>query len=97
VVNFAQLFRCRCWQTFTAWMAVSRWRRRPVGFYAAVFFLVKRRLTSPYLGAYRARPVQGRRAEERRIMRFRSITTLVIFARPRFGALKYPLWDSGIF
>jgi hypothetical protein len=48
------------------------------------------------LGAYRSIPADDVSPTMRRIMRFRSITTLCLFGAAAFVALKYPLTGLGI-
>src|SRR5262245_13667078 len=92
--NFAHLFSMSLLPLSTAWMAVSRLAPQPVAFYAAVFFLVN----ATYIGliwelmetaCYIAPRV-------RRIMRFRAITTLCLFAAAAVVALQYPLVGLGV-
>src|ERR1041385_9108341 len=94
--NFAHLFSMSLLPLSTAWMAVSRLAPQPVAFYAAVFFLVN----APYIALIwelidttSASAVPPR---VRRIMRFRSITTLCLFALAAIIALKYPVAGLGI-
>ena len=80
----------------TAWMAVSRLAPQPVAFYAAVFFLVN--VTYVWLIweliDRNAGGVVSPRV--RRVMRFRSITTLCLFGAAALIALMYPLAGLGI-
>ena len=94
--NFAHLFSMSLLPLSTAWMAVSRLAPEPVSFYAAVFFLVN----ATYMGLI-WELVDRSRVDEisptvRRIMRFRSITTLSLFGMAALLALKYPLVGLGI-
>jgi uncharacterized membrane protein len=94
--NFAHLFSMSLLPLSTAWMAVSRLSPEPVAFYAAVFFLVNATyiaLIWELLGATSARRLSPK---VRRVMRWRSITTLVLFAVAAIVALKYPLAGLGI-
>jgi uncharacterized membrane protein len=94
--NFAHLFSMSLLPLSTAWMAVSRLSPQPVAFYAAVFFLVNVTyiaLIFELVGAASARQLSSR---VRRIMRWRSIATLVLFAFAAIVALKYPLAGLGI-
>jgi uncharacterized membrane protein len=80
----------------TAWMAVSVLAPQPVAFYAAVFFLVN----ATYICLI-WELIDRARADEvaptvRRIMHFRSITTLCLFGAAAVVALKYPLVGLGI-
>jgi len=94
--NFAHLFSVSLLPFSTAWMAASKLAPQPVAFYAAVFFLVN--LT--YVGLIREfigrTPADEVPPTVRKIMRFRSITTLSLFAVAAVVALKYPLAGLGI-
>jgi uncharacterized membrane protein len=97
--NFAHLFSMSLLPLSTAWMAVSRLAPQPVAFYAAVFFLVNAtyvcliwELVGRQLGHERA----GVAARLRRIMRYRAIATLCLFAIAALVALEYPLAGLGI-
>lgn len=80
----------------TAWMAVSRLAPQPVSFYAAVFFLVN----ATYIGLIRELidESSGERAPPmvRRVMRFRSRATLIVFGTAALVALKSPLAGLGM-
>ena len=94
--NFAHLFSMSLLPLSTAWMAVSRLSPQPVAFYAAVFFLVN----VTYLGLI-WELIDRSQVDEvsptvRRIMRFRSITTLCLFGAAAAVALIYPLVGLGI-
>jgi uncharacterized membrane protein len=94
--NFAHLFSVSLLPLSTAWMAVSKLAPQPVAFYAAVFFLVNATYLSliwELVGRYPAKDVSP---EERKLMRFRSIATLCIFAAAAIVALKYPLPGLGM-
>lgn len=94
--NFAHLFSVSLLPLSTAWMAVSRLAPQPVSFYAAVFFLVNATyiaLIWELIGRDKSKDVSPR---ERRIMRFRSIITLCMFAAAAIVALKYPLAGLGM-
>jgi uncharacterized membrane protein len=80
----------------TAWMAVSRLAPQPVSFYAAVFFLVNATYICLIWELVDKTPVDKVSPTVRRIMRFRSITTLCLFAAAALLALKYPLAGLGI-
>jgi uncharacterized membrane protein len=72
-----------------AWMAVSKLAPEPVAFYAVVFFLVN----ATYICLVRelVDRTHDVAPRVRRIMRFRSITTLCLFGMAAVVALKYPL------
>src|SRR5262245_12745637 len=92
--NFAHLFSMSLLPFSTAWMAVSELAPQPVAFYAAVFFLVNATyllLIFELIGAGKQVPPRVRR-----VMYFRSITTLCSFAIAAFVALSYPLVGLGI-
>jgi uncharacterized membrane protein len=94
--NFAHLFSMSLLPFSTAWMAVSRLSPQPVSFYAAVFFLVN----VTYIGLIGELIDRGPVAEVsptvRKIMRFRSSTTLCLFGAAAVVALIYPLVGLGI-
>ncbi len=94
--NFAHLFSVSLLPLSTAWMAVSKLAPQPVAFYAAVFFLVNATYTSLTWELIERDPVKDVSPKERKIMRFRSITTLCIFAAAAIVALKYPLVGLGM-
>jgi uncharacterized membrane protein len=89
--NFAHLFSISLLPLSTAWMAVSKLAPQPVAFYAAVFFLVN----ATYIGLiweliHRA-PAEAIPLTVRKIMRWRSLVTLVLFGLAAIVALKFPL------
>lgn len=94
--NFAHLFSMSLLPLSTAWMAVSRLAPQPVAFYAAVFFLVN----ATYICLIRELIDRSTVAQVspavRRIMHFRSITTLCLFGVAAFVALIFPLAGLGI-
>ena len=94
--NFAHLFSMSLLPFSTAWMAVSELAPDAVAFYAAVFFLVNAtyvlliwELVDRNLGAETSSRV-------RRILHFRSVATLCLFAVAAAVALKFPLLGLGI-
>lgn len=94
--NFAHLFSVSLLPVATAWMAVSRLAPQPVAFYAAVFLFVNATyiaLIWELIGQETVKEVSPR---ERKIMCFRSIVTLCIFAAAAIVALKYPLAGLGM-
>jgi uncharacterized membrane protein len=78
--NFAHLFSVSLLPLSTAWMAVSELAALPVAFYAAVFFLVNATYICLIYELIDRAPVDDVLPRERRIMHFRSITTLCVFA-----------------
>ena len=91
--NFAHLFSMSLLPLSTAWMAVSELAPQPVAFYAAVFFLVN----ATYICLIRELiDIHEVSSTVRRIMRFRSITTLCLFGVAAVVALKYPRVGLGI-
>jgi len=88
--NFAHLFSMSLLPFSTAWMAASELAPQPVAFYATVFFLVN----ATYICLI-WELIRETQADEilkvRRIMRFRSITTLCLFGLAALVSLKYPL------
>ena len=92
--NFGHLFSMSLLPFSTAWMAVSKLAPQPVAFYAAVFFLVN----ATYLLLIWELIDTGEQVPPRvrRVMYFRSITTLCSFAIAAFVALSYPLIGLGI-
>ncbi|HEV8243197.1 MAG TPA: TMEM175 family protein [Nitrospirales bacterium] len=94
--NFAHLFSMSLLPLSTAWMAVSNLSPQPVAFYAAVFFLVNVTYICLIRELIDRTPVDDISPTVRRIMRFRSITTLCLFGVAAAVALKYPLAGLGI-
>jgi hypothetical protein len=77
-------------------MAVTRLAPQPVAFCAAVFFLVNATYISLIWELIDRTPVDEVSPGVRRVMRYRSITTLCLFATAAVVALKYPLAGLGI-
>jgi uncharacterized membrane protein len=77
--NFAHLFSVSLLPLSAAWMAVSELAPQPVAFYAAVFFLVNATYICLIYELIDRAPVDDVLPRERRIMHFRSITTLCVF------------------
>jgi TMEM175 potassium channel family protein len=94
--NFAHLFSMSLLPLSTAWMAVSKLPPQPVAFYAAVFFLVNATYICLISELIDRSPVAAVSPALRRIMHFRSITTLCLFGVAALVALKYPLAGLGI-
>lgn len=94
--NFAHLFSISLLPLSTAWMAVSKLAPQPVAFYAAVFFLVNVTYVSLIYELIDRRPSGGISPAARRIVRFRSLTTLCLFAVAAVVALKYPVAGLGL-
>jgi uncharacterized membrane protein len=94
--NFAHLFSMSLLPLSTAWMSVSELAPQPVAFYAAVFFLVNATYICLIWELIDRTPVDEVSPTVRRIMRFRSITTLCLFGVATVVALKYPLVALGI-
>ena len=94
--NFAHLFSISLLPLSTAWMAVSKLAPQPVAFYAVVFFLVNATYICLIRELIDRSPVAEVSSTMRRIMRFRSITTLCFFGLAALVALKYPLAGLGI-
>jgi uncharacterized membrane protein len=94
--NFAHLFSMSLLPLSTAWMAVSELSPQPVAFYAAVFFLVNATYICLIRELVDRVPVHEISRTVRRIMRFRSITTLCLFGVAAVVALKYPLAGLGV-
>lgn len=94
--NFAHLFSMSLLPLSTAWMAVSELSPQPVAFYAAVFFLVNATYIGLIWELIDRTPHKKIPSAVRRIMRVRSIATLVLFGVAAVVALKYPLGGLGI-
>jgi uncharacterized membrane protein len=94
--NFAHLFSVSLLPLSTAWMAVSELAPQPVAFYAAVFFLVNATYIALIWELIERDRVEDVSPKERKIMRFRSIATLCIFAAAAIVALRYPLVGLGM-
>ena len=94
--NFAHLFSVSLLPLSTAWMAVSKLAPQPVAFYAAVFFLVNATYICLTWELIHRSPGIEVPSTVRRIMQFRSVTTLCLFGVAALVALKYPLAGLGI-
>jgi uncharacterized membrane protein len=94
--NFAHLFSMSLLPLATAWMAVSELAPQPVAFYAAVFFLVNATYISLIWELIDRAPIDKVSLSVRRVMHFRSITTLCMFGSAAAVALKYPVIGLGI-
>jgi uncharacterized membrane protein len=94
--NFAHLFSVSLLPLSTAWMAVSKLAPQPVAFYAAVFFLVNATYIALIWELIGRDPSKDVSPRERKIMRFRSIATLCMFAAAAIVALEYPLVGLGM-
>ena len=94
--NFAHLFSASLLPLSTAWMAVSELAPQPVSFYAAVFFLVNVTYIALIWELIQRASVDEISVKERKIMHFRSITTLCVFGAAALVALKYPLLALGM-
>ena len=94
--NFAHLFSVSLLPLSTAWMAVSELAPQPVAFYATVFLLVNATYVALIWELIERDPVKTLSPKQRKIMRFRSIATLCIFAAAAIVALKYPLIGLGM-
>jgi uncharacterized membrane protein len=89
--NFAHLFAMSLLPLSTAWMAVSRLAPQPVAFYAAVFFLVNVTYVCLIWELVERRSDDSVPPKTRRILRWRSIATLCLFAVAALVALRYPV------
>jgi uncharacterized membrane protein len=85
-----------CFRSPTAWMAVSELAPQPVAFYAVVFLLVNVTYIALIHELIDRAPTDHVPPREHRIMRFRSIATLCVFAAAAVVALKYPLVGLGM-
>lgn len=94
--NFAHLFSVSLLPLSTAWMAVSRLAPQPVAFYASIFVLVNVTYICLIWELIERTSANEVSIKERRIMHFRSITTLCVFATATVVALKYPLLGLGM-
>src|SRR5512132_1492697 len=94
--NFTHLFSMSLLPLSTAWMVISELSPQPVAFYAAVFFLVNATYICLIRQLIDRTPVDEISPTVRRIMRFRSITTLCLFGVAAAVALKYPRAGLGI-
>ena len=75
---------------------MSKLALQPVAFYATVFFLVNATYICLIRELIDRSPVVELSSAVRRIMHFRSVTTLCLFAVAALVALKYPLAGLGI-
>ena len=80
----------------TAWMAVSDLAPQPVAFYAAVFFVVNATYAGLIWELVERVPAHTMAPRTRRVLRFRAIATLCLFAIATGVALVYPLAGLGI-
>ena len=80
----------------TAWTAVSRLAPQPVAFYASVFFLVNVAYICLIWELIERTSANEVSIKERRIMHFRSLRALCVFAAATVVALKYPLLGLGM-
>src|SRR5215467_3718941 len=94
--NFAHLFSMSLLPLSTAWMAVSRLAPQPVAFYASVFFLVNVTYIALIWELIDRNAGDTVPARVRKVMRFRAITTLFLFALAVIVALKFPVTGLGI-
>src|SRR4030095_3458419 len=94
--NLSHIFSMSLLPLSTAWMAVSRLAPQPVAFYAAVFFLVNATYICLTWELIHRSPGIEVPSAVRRIMHFRSVTTLCLFGVAALVALKYPLAGLGI-
>jgi uncharacterized membrane protein len=94
--NFAHLFSVSLLPFSTAWMAISKLAPQPVAFYAAAFFLVNATYVCLIYELIGHAPTDAVLLGERRVMYFRSITTLCVFAAASATALKYPFLGLGL-
>jgi uncharacterized membrane protein len=94
--NFAHLFAMSLLPLSTAWSAVSKLAPQPVAYYAAVFFLVNATYICLIWEVIDRTPVHEITPKVRRIMRFRSISTLCLFGVAAVVVLEYPLVGLGI-
>jgi uncharacterized membrane protein len=86
--NFAHLFSISLIPLSTGWMAVSELAPQPVAFYAAIFFLVNATYVCLVWELVHRIPVDEALLTDRRIMRFRSMTTLSLFGVAAVVALN---------
>jgi uncharacterized membrane protein len=94
--NFAHLFSMSLLPLATAWMAKSELAPQPVAFYAAVFFLVNATYIALIWELVDRIPPDRISPTVRRVMRFRSITTLCLFGAAAIVALHDPRVGLGI-
>jgi uncharacterized membrane protein len=90
-LNFAHLFSVSLLPLSTAWMAESELAPQPVAFYAAVFFLVNATYAALVWDLIGRAGSGEATLHARRIMRVRSIVTLLLFGTAAVVALSYPL------
>jgi uncharacterized membrane protein len=89
--NFAHLFSMSLLPVSTAWMATSELAPQPVSFYALVFFLVNGTYVALIWELIETNPDAEASARERRVLRWRSLTTLGLFGAAAIVALRYPI------
>ena len=93
-VNFAHLFSMSLLPFSTAWMARTELAPVPVAVYAGVFVLVN--ATYVLLIQELVNRPERHDAQIRRMMRMRSVATLVVFSAAALLALKWPYWGLGL-
>jgi uncharacterized membrane protein len=89
--NFAHLFSMSLLPVSTAWMATSELAPQPVSFYAAVFFLVNITYVALIWELIERNPAAGTSPGVRKVMRWRSVATLSLFAVAAVVALWRPV------
>lgn len=94
--NFGHLFSMSLLPASTAWMATSKLGAQPVSFYAAVLFLVNLTYIGLIWELIEANPAARATAGVRRIIRWRSMITLGLFAAAAIVALWQPVLGLAI-
>jgi len=89
--NFAHLFSMSLLPVSTTWMATSSLAPQPVSFYAAVFFLVNLTYVALVWELIDGNPAAEGSLRARKLMRWRSVITLSLFATAAIIALWRPI------
>lgn len=89
--NFAHLFSMSLLPLSTAWMATSELAPQPVSFYAVVFFLVNLTYVALIWELIETNPAARESNRVRKIMRWRSLTTLFLFGAASVLAIWWPI------
>jgi uncharacterized membrane protein len=94
--NFAHLFSISLLPLSTAWMAVSKLAPQPVAFYAGVFCLVNITYFALIWELIDPTSEDSNPRRARKMMRVRSLATMILFGVAAVVALKYPLVGLGL-
>jgi uncharacterized membrane protein len=94
--NFAHLFTVSLIPFSTAWIASTQLAALPVAIYAMIFVLVNATYVALCGEAVDKTRTESVPAEAKRMMRMRSVATLIVFAVAALISLKLPLGGLGL-